>query len=155
MSHKTIKIRLGNKEKITAAASAEVLLNINRNNLSVGEPPTSAWWSGLNSWTPAHCLFSYAPSSINIYIHTYRHKYIHRYKHTYWLGTIMDHEGHFIFTTAFRFVLFFQGSQGPGLPNQSTKLQNSNFPKYKRTLHHAAMWMRTKHVKQGALAYHR
>ena len=48
--------------------------------------------------------------------------------------------------------------QGPGLPNQSTKLQNSNFPKYKRTLHHAAMWimwMRTKHVKQGALAYHR
>ena len=42
----------------------------------------------------------------------------------------MDHEGHFIFTTAFRFVLFFQGSQGPGLPNQSTKLQNSNFPTY-------------------------
>ena len=51
--------------------------------------------------------------------------------------------------------LFFQGSQGTGLPNQSTKLQNSNFPTYKRTLHHAAMWMRTKHVEQGALAYPR
>ena len=47
--------------------------------------------------------------------------------------------------------VLFQDSQGPGLPNQSTKLQNSNFPTYKRTLHHkATMWMRKKHAHQGA-----
>ena len=50
----------------------------------------------------------------------------------------------------------FQDYHGPGLPNQATKLQNSIFPTYKRTLHHNAnMWMRTKHVEHGALDYHR
>ena len=46
--------------------------------------------------------------------------------------------------------VLFRDPQGAGLPNQSTNLQNSNFPTYKRNLHHkAATWMRTKHAPVG------
>ena len=88
------------------------------------------------------------------YIHTYIHKYIHRYKHTYWLGTIMDHEGHFIFTTGFRFVIFPK-VPGHRAPQPDYQTAEFDFHTYKRTLHHAAMWMRTKHVEQGTLSYPR